>query len=227
MIKYFFSRLRFNTHGSDYNMKLVEYGDNSSQNYLIQLIDKRELEEIEDEIRLIVKHSNKSICILAFIVDSWNKDLSPWSAPAVFGNEDFGDGAKNTLNEILQYTDDPEKDYYLGGYSLAGLFALWSAYQTDRFSGIAAVSPSIWFPGFTKYMYEHKPLTTNVYLSLGDREEKTKNPVMAQVGNAIRVGYESLKDNKIHCTMEWNQGNHFKEPELRMAKGFAWLLKKG
>ena len=50
---------------------------------------------------------------------------------------------------------------------------------------------------------------------------------MAKVGNAIRSGYESLKDNKIHCTMEWNHGNHFKEPVLRMAKGFAWLLKKG
>ena len=26
------------------------------------------------------------------------------------------------------------------------------------------------------------------------------------------------------CTLEMNQGNHFKEPDIRTAKGFAWLL---
>ena len=75
-------------------------------------------------------------------------------------------------------------------------------------------------------MNEQKPLANSIYLSLGDKEEKTKNPVMSQVGNAIREGYEILKENHINCTLEWNQGNHFKEPELRTAKGFAWLLER-
>ena len=35
----------------------------------------------------------------------------------------------------------------LGGYSLAGLFALWASTQTDLFYGVAAASPSVWFPG--------------------------------------------------------------------------------
>ena len=34
-------------------------------------------------------------------VDSWNQDLSPWQVPPVFGDEDFGDGAANTLSFIL------------------------------------------------------------------------------------------------------------------------------
>ena len=33
-------------------------------------------------------------------VESWNRDLSPWPAPAVFGNESFGDGAAALLREI-------------------------------------------------------------------------------------------------------------------------------
>ena len=28
------------------------------------------------------------------------------------------------------------------------------------------------------------------------------------------------------CVLEWNEGNHFKEPDLRTAKGFAWLLNR-
>ena len=30
----------------------------------------------------------------------------------------------------------------------------------------------------------------------------------------------------IPCVLEWNEGNHFKEPELWTAKGFAWLLNR-
>ncbi|ERL11412.1 hypothetical protein HMPREF1248_0438 [Coriobacteriaceae bacterium BV3Ac1] len=32
---------------------------------------------------------------------------------------------------------------YISGYSLAGLFALWSLYQTDIFKGAACVSGSL------------------------------------------------------------------------------------
>ena len=32
----------------------------------------------------------------------WNRELSPWKAPAVFGKEDFGDGAEDTLSFIEQ-----------------------------------------------------------------------------------------------------------------------------
>ena len=59
---------------------------------------------------------------------------------------------------------------------MAGLFSLWAAYQTDAFGGVAAASPSIWFPDFLQYMKEHDIRTESVYLSLGDREEKTRNP---------------------------------------------------
>ena len=59
---------------------------------------------------------------------------------------------------------------------MAGLFSLWAAYQTDAFAGVAAASPSIWFPDFLQDMKEHGIRTESVYLSLGDREEKTRNP---------------------------------------------------
>ena len=61
---------------------------------------------------------------------------------------------------------------------MAGIFALWAAGQTDRFSGVAAVSPSVWFPGFLEEMKSRRVQSACIYLSLGDKEEKTRNPVM-------------------------------------------------
>ena len=112
----------------------------------------------------------------------------------------------------------------LGGYSLAGLFALWTAYQTDAFDGIAAASPSVWYPQWIDYASEKRPLVKSIYLSLGDKEDKARNPVMAQVGKAIRKQHELLSGQEINTILEWNAGNHFVDSEKRMAQGFAWLL---
>ena len=164
--------------------------------------------------------------MVAVKVDSWNQDLSPWRAPAVFGNEDFGEGASTLLAQILELCKDESKTYYLGGYSLAGLFALWASCRTDRFAGIAAASPSVWFPGFLSYVKEYGIASPAVYLSLGDREERTKNQVMAAVGDCIRELYGWLQEQEIDSMLEWNSGNHFKEPGIRTAKAFAWVMER-
>ena len=153
-------------------------------------------------------------------------DLSPWQAPAVFGKDAFGGGASDTLSAMLPLCEDKAKTYYIGGYSLAGLFALWAAYQTDIFEGVAAASPSIWFPGFVDYMEKSDLKASKVYLSLGDKEEKTRNPVMQKVGDNIRRQLELLEADPActDCKLEMNPGNHFRESDIRTAKGFAWLL---
>ncbi|MBQ3918704.1 MAG: esterase, partial [Oscillospiraceae bacterium] len=61
-------------------------------------------------------------------------------------------------------------------------------------------------------------------LSLGDREEKTRNAVMASVGDCIRRGYHMLSEQGVDTILEWNQGNHFREPDIRTAKAFSWML---
>ena len=209
---------------------IYTYGDPAADILLVQMVDDHDLAVIESEVSFIKELSGgQSFCLKAVKVDSWNKDLSPWPAPAVFGREDFGAGAEETLAYLLKEvvphkTNSPQK-VYIGGYSLAGLFALWAGYQTDVFSGIAAASPSIWFPGFTEYMKENELHAHAVYLSLGDREERTRNPVMARVGDAIREAYAHLQETGVDCVLEWNKGNHFKEPDLRTARAFAWVMK--
>ena len=207
-------------------MKIFEFGDPSSDIVLIQPVDDHDLGWIENEIAVISDKCNRDFRLIAVKTDDWNRDLSPWKAPAVFGNDDFGDGAKETLERILELSADKSRTYYIGGYSLAGLFALWAAYQTDIFSGVAAASPSIWFPGFSEYMKEHDILCDTVYLSLGKKEEKTRNSVMATVGSRIREAHELLKERSVNCILEWNEGNHFKDADIRTAKAFAWVMEQ-
>ena len=205
-------------------MVTYEYGNPNAVITLVQTVDEHDIAGLDDEVAEIQRLSGKEFRLLAVKVESWNRDLSPWPAPAVFGKDDFGDGAGELLTEILKLCQDESKIYYLGGYSLAALFSLWAAYQTDKFAGIAAASPSIWFPRFVDYMKSTAIKCPNVYLSLGDKEEKTKNAVMSSVGDCIRDGYAWLKEQGLNCTLEWNTGGHFKEPEIRTARAFAWLL---
>ena len=200
------------------------YGNPEANVVLIQTVDQHDLEVIDSETAAIRELTNKDFYLIAVRVRDWNADLSPWPAPAVFGREDFGNGAADTLNEILKYTCDKDKTYYIGGYSLAGLFSLWSAYQTDVFRGVAAASPSIWFPGFTEYMKNNNTYASSVYLSLGDKEEKTRNPVMATVGDRMQEACEILTKQGVNTTFEWNPGNHFKDADIRTAKAFAWVI---
>ena len=209
-------------------MEIYEYGDKSANIVLIQPIDGHSIGMMEKELELIKagikRDDRKNILITAFKVNDWNRDLSPWKAPAVFGKEDFGVGAAETLDEILRYCQESSKVYYVGGYSLAGLFALWAVHQTDIFNGVCAASPSMWFPGFIDYMKENEIKCKDIYLSLGDKEEKAKNSVMATVGDCIRTAERMLKEKEYSCILEWNEGNHFRDTDIRTAKGFAWLL---
>ena len=207
-------------------MNIFEFGNPDADTVLIQPADGHDLQGIENETALIRENCDKDFRLIAVKVNDWNRELSPWKAPAVFGKEGFGGGAPDLLGEILELCADSRRTYYIGGYSLAGLFALWAVHQTDLFRGAAAASPSVWFPGFADYMKEHRIRTGAVYLSLGDREEKTRNPVMAAVGDRIREVHALLEERGINCILEWNGGNHFRDADIRTAKAFAWVMKQ-
>lgn len=214
------------------NKSCFLYESEKPTSILIQAIDKHDLDVIDNEVTKIRELSNEKFILLAFLVDNWDDDLSPWVAPAVFGNENFGGDANKTLeyveNDLLPYLYEKygsDKKLYIGGYSLSALFALWACYNTDIFDGVVAASPSIWFPGFIKYAKENDIKVNKIYLSLGNKEEKTKNKIMATVGDNIREYYDMLrKDVTKNVILEWNEGNHFMDSDLRTAKGFACII---
>lgn len=202
------------------------------QMLFLQPVDEHDAELLDSEMDAM-RDCALPFALAAFEVKDWNRDLSPWEAPPVFGKVPFGGGAEETLRfvtdrllpelrALLALPEDVKLCF--GGYSLAGLFALWAATRADAFSGVAAASPSVWFPGWIDYVKANPIRAEKVYLSLGDREERTKNPVMATVGDRIRELYDLLqKDHTV--TLEWNPGNHFQDSEKRTAKAFLWLAR--
>ena len=191
---------------------------------IIQPVDEHDLQGLDEEVIWLGNHSSTTFTLVAFRIRNWNVELSPWKAPAVFGREDFGEGASNTLCYVLDelVTRFKGNRYCLGGYSLAGLFALWSGYQTDVFSSIVGASPSVWFPKWIEYADRHQMKANRVYLSLGDKETKARNPIMARVGECIERMHKLLDCEKM---VEWNEGNHFKDNAIRTAKGLAWAIR--
>ncbi len=210
------------------------YGGAGAKCLLIQPVDSHDLAQMETEVTAIREQTQTPFLLAPVKMIRWNEDLSLWPAPPVFGKEGFGDGAKKTLQEITEEIIPCAKREYdlpddvkiiLGGYSLAGLFALWCGHETSLFHGIAAASPSVWFPGFPEYAKQHPLQAKTVYLSLGDTEERTRNPVMRQVGSGIRTLYEQYKETPdVTSVLEWNEGNHFRDTEMRTARAFAWTV---
>ena len=197
-------------------MILKRYGDAGAPYVLVQPVDEHEISAIGSEVSVIRDLSAIPFELLAVQVDNRNDDLTPWAAPAMFGRNDFGGAAARTLAFIENACADADRRYVIGGYSLAGLFALWAACQADRFAAVAAASPSVWFPGFTDYLRQNPVNCAAVYLSLGNRENKARDPIVQC--------QKILSAQNVLCTLEWNRGNHFRDADLRTAKAFAWVL---
>ncbi len=208
-----------------------EYACENPRCILIQMVDTHDLNELDEEISEILKLSDVPFVLIAMEIKEWNKELAPWGAPPVFGKASFGDGAKDTLDIIEHDVISSVFERYgelpviLGGYSLGGLFALWSGYQTTSIQAVMAASPSVWYKDWLSYANEHEVTSKIIYLSLGDKEEKARNPIMASVGDCIRKQSDILTSKGVETILEWNEGNHFKDSEKRCAKGFVWCMK--
>ena len=210
------------------------YGEAHAEYLLLQMTGEHELQSIDSEVAAIAQSAHHFL-FAAIPVESWNDALSPWEAPAVWGKQGFGGNAADTLcfltEQVIPTLEQrfplPENvKIILGGYSLAGLFALWASTQANLFCGIAAASPSVWFPGWMEFEQRHPMQAQHIYLSLGDKEEHTKNAVMAAVGDNIRTLHSRLIERGADCTLEWNSGGHFKDADLRTAKAFRWAMEE-
>ena len=217
--------------------KCILYLNEDTEYILIQPVDENDISVLDNEVKHIEENTDRNFSLVAFKIEDWNSELTPWEMPLLRGKGNFGDGAAGTLefikNDLIpslsEYINAENKEikYILGGYSLAGLFSLWSVYQTDIFEGIAAVSPSVWYKGWIEYVEAEKPLSEKIYLSLGDTEEKTKHQILSKIGDNIRKQHEILeKSGNVKTVLEWNEGNHFKNPDIRTAKGFLWVMNK-
>lgn len=163
---------------------------------------------------------------------NWDADLSCWpSKPIVEENDDFKGRAPllaNSLHKALDYFSKEVQwqSVIIAGYSMGGLFALYSNYLQPIASHIVCASGSLWYPNFYEYAkcHDFKEKIKTIYLSLGTKEVLVKNIYLQQTGQIM----ENLKDfytrKSIDCIFEWNPGNHFVQPQNRLIKGLYWTF---
>lgn len=163
----------------------------------------------------------------------WEHAFSPWPAPRAFKKApDFSGGATETLARLAALLPAVERCLGLqprwcgiAGYSLAGLFAAWSAYHASPFSRVACVSGSLWFDGWADFATS-RPLQAppaRAYFSLGDSEKNSRNPRMATVENATRATACHWLQQGIRTTFALNPGGHFDDIAARTAAAINWL----
>lgn len=179
---------------------------------------------------ILAKNGSSGYTLIAFQADDWNRDFSPWKSSKL--DSSFSGGAVQTLTYIqdsvipqIKATHGIDCPIYLMGYSLAGLFSLWSAFQTDVFAGAASCSGSLWYPEFLSYVKENvvgKP-SKKFYLSLGGKESHTKNLLMASIADRTQECVQLLREYH-QVKYELNPGGHFADPGKRLAKAVEWLL---
>ena len=167
----------------------------------------------------------------------WNRDMAPWDSPAAFKKgEPFTGGADDYLRLLVEEIIPRAEKELAGppawrgitGYSLAGLFALYAIYRTDVLSRVGCISGSLWFPGFKEYVFSHEPKRRPdcIYFSLGDKEAKTRNPVLKTVQENTEEIQDFYQSKGIDTVFQLNPGNHFVQGIERTVAGIQWLLSR-
>jgi len=196
-----------------------------------------DVKNIFDKIKEITV--KKFVLVVISNVD-WNREMSPWYMEKLYKSEDdYAGKADEYLDQLTQiiipniekelsniFSNQNTYEYIIAGYSLAGLFAIYSLYKTDIFSKAVSCSGSLWYPDFIEFVKSNhlKRIPQKVYFSLGNKESKTKNVKMSTVEEKTKEIESYFHSQNIETIYEENDGNHFQDVENRIAKGIAWVL---
>ncbi|MDD3193453.1 MAG: alpha/beta hydrolase-fold protein [Oscillospiraceae bacterium] len=175
--------------------------------------------------------------LLAGIGADWDRDLTPWPAPAAFrGSADFSGGARQYLSALCEtvkplvdqrYRTLPDAAHTaIYGYSLGGLAALYALYLRPEFGFLASVSGSLWYENWLAFMSENVPANpgADVYLSLGRGEEKSRHPLIGKIGDCTRAAQEILSEQLDRdIPLVWSDGGHYSQILERKEQALLWI----
>lgn len=186
----------------------------------------------ESVMRELNKAGEEDINLLVVGNLNWNHDMTPWPCPPLSANDAPATGGANQYLELLLSEILPRAKRLvcgspshtcIAGYSLAGLFALYAMYRCSAFDRAASISGSLWFPDFREFAVGRNMLgkPDRIYLSLGDKEKKTRHPLLKTVQDNTEALVKHYRQLGMDVIFELNPGNHFKDIDFRSAKGIA------
>ena len=185
------------------------------------------------------KLNSKEYILVTISNINWNEEMSPWYMDKLYKNDSEYTGKADEYIKILVDKIVPqirnvinselkkEISYFtIAGYSLAGLFAVYSMYKTNIFRRIISCSGSYWYPNFIEFVNseEVKNKAEKIYFSLGNKESKVKNEMISKVEENTKYLAEFYKENGIETIYVENEGNHFQDVISRIVKGICWIL---
>ncbi len=194
-------------------------------------------ERLWRELRKSFRQEGTAFVMLG--AEDWNRDLSPWPAGKIFReDEDFPGGGKEYLEDLCNQVIPQIEGRYpamssmgrriIGGYSMGGLFALYAMLESPLFTDMISVSGSLWYEGMVEYVSEKAfARRGSAFFSLGQREPKTRNPVMARVGEQTADIVELMERRGFSVHFQWNPGNHFQDELGRMERAIQYMLGGG
>ncbi len=216
-------------HSSKTNVLMLSPIKQSTNKICYMILPEGIKGDLYDGLKALSEKHGISIVVIEDV--NWNDDLTPWPAEGVFKKaKPFGGKAASFLdkltNEIIPNTerdiDIADAERTLLGVSLSGLFAVWSAFNTDAFANIISISGSLWYDGFVEWMKEQmpSPQLKKVCLILGEKEKNAKEKRMATVEERSLAAADILKAKSLATvSFELVEGTHFSPimPRLELA----------
>lgn len=160
-------------------------------------------------------------------------EYTPWAEKALRpGAPDFGGGLpqyhRQLCTEIVPqlaeaYRLDPARLAY-GGFSLGGLAAAMSLWQTERFRFVFSLCGSFWYPGVPEFMAQH-PLvnqSAKVLLLNGEREGAGHNNRLQDAAAQARRVHRLL-GRQLEVTSVMDGYAHHDRQAERFAFALRWL----
>ncbi len=172
--------------------------------------------------------------VLAVRFGDWDGALTPWKAAGLRdGDPEFGGHAGETLRRLVGEIIPEETErlglspsaYGIAGYSLGGLFSLYALARCGKFSAASSMSGSLWYEGWNEYLrgLDFCGSGKKAFLSLGDREECSKNPVLRSVRACTEETARILESKGCETRVSIGPGTHFQRIPERLKAGLAFL----
>ncbi len=167
----------------------------------------------------------------------WDRDMTPWYTPPSSEHDTPCTGGADDYLKILTESIVPQVESSLGckpawrgiaGYSLAGLFAVYSIFHTDAFSRVGSMSGSLWFKDIKEYIFAHKlaRVPDCMYFSLGDKESSSRISAFQCVQDNTEAIEAFFRGKGIPTTYVLNRGSHYQKCNERTAAGIKWMLEQ-
>lgn len=179
-------------------------------------------------------------CTKSFLVGIVPNDrlleYTPWKEKAIrTGTPNFGGGldeySKILLNTIIptlqkEYNLDSKRIAY-GGFSLGGLAAVMSLWQTSYFHWIFSICGYFWYPGIVEYIQTNQVQNTNaeVFLLNGMKEGNLHTNRLKDASTYAKKVHQIL-EQRLDATTVMDKYAHHEQKEQRFQQAIDWLDEK-